>query len=273
MVVRHIRAAVLGVLFGHAAAAWAGEPDRISTREAERRRLAAQVTQDGTFLPYTLTARIGDQRVSSLALGGYDTAQGRGPELSVFVEGALYNRVALRAGVSYLNLRGGQAGALVALRFGVLRQEKQGVDLGVSVGYLNRGLPQPVGEPDGEFQAVVSLGRRWGKLGTFLNLVYDQGIDPKERNAEVRLAALYALGESVNIGLDAKGYYELTDAHERDLENILTDWDLRAGPLVTYSVSHLMLMAQLGGQLQQIRVGGAHLGGGFIATGGVGTSF
>src|SRR4051794_1307931 len=43
-----------------------------------RRNSAAQVTRDGTFLPTTLPARVGDHYVAALFLGGYETTPGQG---------------------------------------------------------------------------------------------------------------------------------------------------------------------------------------------------
>src|SRR5262245_19624067 len=39
---------------------------------------AAQVSRDGTFLPFTLSARIGDQYIAGRVLGGYDSTEGEG---------------------------------------------------------------------------------------------------------------------------------------------------------------------------------------------------
>jgi hypothetical protein len=239
-------------------------------------------TRDGAFLPYTQTARIGHHHVSSFTLGGYDSSVGQGPLLSSFVDGALFSRLALRAGLTYLNLNlgGGKSGGKSAgtispsagVRFVILRQETHDLDLGMAVTYLNRGLPQPRGEPDGEIQLAVLLGRRFDLLGLFGNVIYHQGLDAEERNAELCVAGLLSLSQGLHVGLDVKARYELTAAREREVENIVSDWDIVAGPLGSYAWRDIMVTVQAGTHVEQLRV--AHrLSAGAVVIAGVGATF
>jgi hypothetical protein len=257
-----------GLVLFVSASAFADElgPPRVDEQPPAARRDAAQVTRDGTFLPTTWTARIGDQRVAAFSQGGYDMAPGEGGVFSTVVEGAIANRVAIRAGLEYVPLV--QSVAVSAgLRVGILRQERHQIDLAVMALYKNRGFS----EADGEVEMAVLIGRRWGRLGTFANLVYGQGLDPDERDAEVRLAMLYALGERVNVGFDARARFDLGDeTPARAAQKLENDFDLIAGPLVTFAVSHVMLSAQAGAHaVVQHEVASA----GFAAIGGVGTAF
>ena len=247
-----------------------------SETEIDSGRLGRETTwstRDGAFLPYTQTARISHQRPSSLTLGGYDGSVGQGPILSSFVEGVLSRRLALRVGLAYLNLGGGgKLSPSAGVRLVILRQETHNLDLGMAAGYLNRGLPQPRGEPDGEIQLTVLLGHRFDRLGLFGNVIYHQGLDAEERNAELRMAGLFSLSEGLNLGLDVKARYELTAASERVVENIVSDWDIVAGPLGNYSWRDIMVTVQVGAHVEQLRV--AHrLATGGVVVGGVGTSF
>jgi hypothetical protein len=231
------------------------------------RRDGMQVTLDGTFLPTVLTARIGDQRVAALSLGGYETTPGRGAVLSTFVEGALFHRVALRAGMEYVSAVGGVRPS-AAVRVALLRQERHHLDLALSLAYKNLGFSEAKG---GEFEVVVALARRWGGLGLFGNLVYGQGIDRSERDAELRLALLQALGRRVNLGLDARARLDLgADTPARLGSGIEDDFDFVAGPLVCVALGPMALLAQLGGTavIRQERPTG-----GFIAQGGLGGAF
>ena len=231
-----------------------------------------QLARDGAFLPYTQTARISHQRASAFTLGGYDSSAGQGPILSAFVEGALSNRFALHAGVTYLTLDGGKVSPSAGMRFVILRQERHNLDLGVAASYLNRGLPQPRGEPDGEIQLAVLLGRRFDRLGLFGNIIYHQGLDAEERNAELRMAGLLSLSEGLNLGLDIKAHYELTAASEKEVEHILSDWDIVAGPLGSYAWRDILVTVQAGTHVEQLHV--AHrLTAGAVVMGGVGRSF
>jgi hypothetical protein len=239
-----------------------GSPSRETPRSA----------RDGAFLPYTQTARISHQRASAFTLGGYDNSIGQGPILSAFVEGALSSRFALRAGVTYLNLNGGKISPSAGMRFAILRQERHNLDLGMAASYLNRGLPQPRGEPDGEIQLAVLVGRRFDRLGLFGNVIYHQGLDAEERNAELRMAGLISLSEGLNLGLDIKARLELTSASEKEVENIVSDWDIVAGPLGSYAWRDIMVTVQAGTHVEQLRV--AHrLAAGLVVIGGIGKSF
>jgi hypothetical protein len=232
----------------------------------EKRRDAAQVSRDGTFLPTTWSARIGDQRVAAFSQGGYDTAPGEGGVFSTIVEGAIVNRVAIRAGIEYVpSLE--EVAVSAGLRVGILRQEKHKIDLGLAAMYKNRGFS----EADGEIEVAVLLARRWGRLGTFANVIYGQGVNPGERDAEIRLAALWTANEHMNIGIDARARLDLGEHDaERDTDKLENDFDLIAGPMVNYAVSHLVLSVQAGVHaVVQREVGNA----GFVAIGGVGTAF
>jgi hypothetical protein len=237
------------------------------------RRDAAEVTRAGTFLPLTQSARIGDQRVTALALGGWDTTSvdddrpAGGPVMSVQVEAAILRRVALRVGLEYVADRG-QVRPSVGLRVALLRQEgRRGVDLALAIAYRNLGFAVP----DGAIEMALLVGRRFGRLGLFANLVYAQGIDPKEREGELRMAALVAVHERVNLGLDARGRINLTDEAEAEFENQAVKLDLVAGPLATLALGPVMLQAQAGAHAVGLRDGGARAG--FVAIGGAGATF
>jgi hypothetical protein len=227
-----------------------------------KKRDGEEGLRDGTFLPLTLSARIGDQRVMGLALGGYDTtSSGRGGALfQSVVEGALLNRVALRAGVEY-SAPDRKFAPSVGVRVGLLRQERFGVDLSVAALYKNMGF----GEPDGEFEMIVMVARRWNRLGLFGNLAYGQGLKPTERDGEVRIALLYQLARRFHLGLDARGRIDLGHGDAVDVP-----FDLVVGPVAGATVGKLVFLAQVGGRVAIVNDNPI---GGFTALGGVGAVF
>jgi hypothetical protein len=248
-----------------APAAWSQDKPQPPTEPP--RRDGMQVARDGTFLPSTLTARIGDQRVAGLSLGGYESTPGRGAIFSSWVEGAIFNRVALRAGIEYVSQLGNVRPS-AGIRVGILRQENHKIDLGAALVYKNVGFTEATG---GEFEMMVLLGRRWGRLGLFGNLVYGQGIDPGERDGEVRLSLLYAVHQRVNVGLDARARIDLgEETAARKKSSLEDDFDFVAGPLVTVAFGPIALLAQVGGTavLRQERAAG-----GVLALGGLGAAF
>jgi hypothetical protein len=221
-----------------------------------------QGMRDGTFLPLTLGARIGDQRVMGMGLGGYDTTgsdQG-GALFHSVVEGALLNRVALRAGVDY-SAPDQKFAPSVGLRLGILRQERFGIDLGVAALYKNTGFS----EPDGEVEMIVMVARRWNRLGLYGNVAYGQGIKPRERDGEVRVALLYQLARHFHLGFDARGRFDLGEGDRVDMP-----FDLVAGPVVGATVGKFGFLAQAGGRVAIVNDNAI---GGFTALGGVGALY
>jgi hypothetical protein len=117
-------------------------PQTVKSQDAQiKHRDAQSVTEDGTFLPGTFAARIGDQRVSALAYGGYDTNRSQRAISAGVIEGAIVNRIAIRVGYDYLSTQSGGS-VSAGLRFGVLRQELNGIDLGFFVQYKQKGFSE-----------------------------------------------------------------------------------------------------------------------------------
>ncbi len=205
-----------------------------------RKNSAAQIVSDGTFLPLTVSARIGDQYVSAMALGGYDSAPGEGGQFTAVAEAALFNRLALRVSTDYSSGHGDPQ-LSAGLRLGVLRQELHHIDLGFVALYKNTGFT----ESNGEIEVMLTLGRRWGRWGLFGNLVYGQGFEQQERDGEVRVAVLYSVHERINIGFDTRGRFDLGEASAQG-DSTDHPFDLVAGPLVSVSVGPIALLAQAG---------------------------
>ena len=238
------------------------------------RRDAAEVARDGTFNPQTLAARIGDQRVAAVIQGGYDTTGAvQGATVNAFVEGALYRRIALRVGIHSLLSNGPTASRnvySVGLRVGLARQELHGLDVGVSATYRSTGLT----ETTGELEFAVLLSRRWNHLAAYTNLVYGQGFVSSERDAEVRLGMLYAIGDRFNVGFDGLARFDLasTPATGRIPQAGEADFELLVGPVATVALGPMVLLAQAGSHtviFDQTNT----LSSGFAAIAGLGTAF
>jgi hypothetical protein len=228
---------------------------------------AASVAREGQLLPQTFSATIGHKQVIGLFLGGYDSAPSQGPQFSALVEGQLFNRIALRVGVDY------QDGIhnvypSVGLRVGLLRQERYKVDLGLIGQYKNLGFS----EASGEFEFGVLVGRRWGKLGAQLNALYGQGLDPGERDAEVRASLLWYAHRRANLGLDARARFDLgEDNAARQKSKLESDFDFLGGAIGQVTVvEHLVLMAEVGPHVVVIQ---DHPSAGVAAIAGVGATY
>jgi hypothetical protein len=251
----------------------AEEPPPAPSDEPAPARDAAQVARDGTFNPETVSARIGDQHVSAIVTGGYDTTStAQGGNVNALVEGALYHTVALRVGVNSLLATGDSISRnvySVGLRVGVLRQERHGIDLGVGFTYKSTGFT----ETTGEIEFMVSLARRWNRLAAFANLVYGQGFISNERDGEVRLGVLYALTQRLNVGVDGVSRFDLgRGAGSAFAKPGESDFELLVGPVATLALGPVVLLAQAGSHTLFIDQSGL-IATGFAGLAGVGTAF
>jgi hypothetical protein len=227
---------------GVASAAEAPPPPNDVTVEDEAPQ-AATVARDGELLPQTFSATIGHKQVIGLFTGGYDSAPDQGPQFGAVVEGQLFHRVALRVGVDY------QDGIhsvypSVGVRVGILAQERYKIDLGLLGQYKNLGFS----EASGEFEFGVLVGRRWGHVGAQLNLLYGQGLDEGERDAEVRASLLYFIHPRINAGLDLRARFDLGEENEdRTKAKLEADFDFLGGAIAQFTVvQHLVLLAEVG---------------------------
>lgn len=234
---------------------------------AEEAPRAASLAREGQLMPQTFSATIGHKQVIGLFSGGYDSAADQGPQFSALVEGQLFNRVALRVGFDYQDSIHNVYPS-VGLRVGLLRQERYQVDLALLGQYKNLGFS----EASGEFEMGVLVGRRWGKLGAQLNALYGQGLDPGERDAEVRASLLWYAHPRINAGLDARARFDLgEDNAARAKSKLEADFDFMGGVIGQLTVvEHLVLLAEVGPHVVVIQ---EHPSAGVMAIAGVGATY
>jgi hypothetical protein len=236
---------------------------------------AEQTVRDGNFLPMTISPRVGNHYVAAQIVAGYDTAHNDvatsgGPAGSLWVEGALFNFVALRVGADYLS-GSGQAAPWGGVRIGILRQERYGLDLGLAVFYKNVGFS----ERTGELELIVSAARRWGRVALLGNLAYGQGLDKlgwnSSRDVEGRLALLVNVHQRVNVGLDSRFRADIGTPNPDAAPSLdEADFDFVAGPVLAVSLGPIALLAH--GGVHTVIAGDSNVTG-VIATGGLGGSF
>jgi hypothetical protein len=202
----------------------------------------AAAAAEGQFLPTTLPAAIGDRRVHGLFLGGWDGGPLQGGTFSAQIEAGIFHRVALRVGIAYLNPLA-RVEPSVGLRFGILTQARNHVDLSFSTFYNNVGFT----EAKGEFELGLAVGHRWQRFSLVGDVLYGQGLDPAERDGEVRVAALVAVHRRVDVGLDARVRFDLgDDTPARVRDQLEADVDILGGPLAMVTLGHFALLAQAG---------------------------
>ena len=194
------------------------------------------------FLPTVIPARTDSQTGFIRTFGGYDSAR-RSGQFEAIADLTIIGPLAARVGVLYAN-RPNSFRPTAGLRVAILNQERQEIDLGAGVYYKPEGFT----EPEGEIEVVVALGRRFGRLGTFANLVYGQDPEGKERDGEVRLGALYSLATRLQAGLDARLRFELGEEESKaeELAKGRAEFDLVFGPTASYAIGPVAVLGQVG---------------------------
>ena len=71
------------------------------------------------------------------------------------------------------------------------------------------GLTEGGNAEEGEIEGIVAIGRRFGRVNAFTNLVFGSDFESNERDGEVRLGGIYTVSDHVNVGLDARARFDL----------------------------------------------------------------
>lgn len=196
--------------------------------------------QAGTFLPLTDSAQTGAHRGYVLVRGGYDWARGS-IQSDARVEATLLPWLAIRGGPIYTQ-HPERFRPFIGVRAQALSQTDHGLDLGFGLAYQPEGFT----EAEGEIELTVALGRHFGRLGTFANVVYGQDPEARERDGEVRLAALYELAAPLQAGLDARLRVDLGSEPEVRKAEGEAEWDLLVGPTLSYAAGSIATLVHAG---------------------------
>lgn len=238
--IRALGMLTLALLACRAGRASAQTRDESAAEGAQRSsETAAASAGAGMFLPMTLGARTDSQRGFFLAYGGYDSAR-ESAQSEMLVDVSLFRWLAIRAGALYTQSPN-QVRPTVGLRAQALTQEQAGIDLGFGAFYKPEGFT----EMEGEFELVAAVGRSFGRVATFANLVYGQDPEATERDGELRLAALYQVSQSVQAGLDARVRFDLGEEEEAE-EQGRAEYDVIFGPTASLAVGPIAATAQVG---------------------------
>lgn len=217
------------------------EPDETDGAATGEPDLGVKSAQAGMFLPLTEAPRTDTQRAFATALGGYDFAH-RTARLEGRAEVTVFGPLALRVGTLYTQAPE-QLRPSVGARVQALSQASgQGVDMSIGVFYKPEGFT----EAEGEIEGVVALGRTIDRLALLLNLAYGQDPEGRERDGELRAAALYALVGGLQFGLDTRLRLDLGTEEDKLEDEGGAKVDLAAGPLVSYAFDRFALGLQTG---------------------------
>jgi hypothetical protein len=152
-------------------------------------------------------------------------------------------------------------------RLQVLSQARHGVDGALSVTYRAEGFT----EGEGEIETLVAMARRVGAATLLANLAYGQDPEGRERDGEVRAAALARVSRCLFLGLDGRWRFDLGSDVAKLRANNEPTTDLDLGPVATLVLGPVALTAETGASLVRRIDGNTKLG--LVAIGGIGTSF
>jgi len=154
----------------------------------------------------------------------------------------VYDPIAVRVGVQYADQPEERLRPNVGARVQALNQADHAIDMSIGLFYKPEGFT----EGEGEIEAVVALGRSFGRTSLFGDLVYGQDPEGNERDGEVRLAILYLVAERFSLGLDSRARFDLGTGEEKLEEEGGVEFDLSAGPGVSYQLGEIAIGAHAG---------------------------
>ena len=180
------------------------EPDR-PQQEARPtlRPKASQAASDGLLSPFTSGAAISTSRAFAQSYVGYDGAASE-TRARVAAEGRLTNFLALRVEFEHGPATGTENRLSVGARFGILTQQKYGIDLGAGIFYQPKDF-----RDEGNVVAGLLLARHFGHLGLFANTLLGSDPEGDDQSLELRLGSLYAANDWLSVGVDATFTLEL----------------------------------------------------------------
>jgi hypothetical protein len=153
----------------------------------------------------------------------------------------------------------GSSGPSVRLRYQLLDQDRAGVNLSLGARYKSVGF---AGEGSGEVEALLALGRSWGRLDTALNLVWGWELNDPGMDAEIKLLVGWRFTDNLRAGVEARAQCEVHDEDGWKGPQMLQT-DLRGGATAFWRIARPVTVQLLLGAGKPVGVHGA----GFLALG------
>jgi hypothetical protein len=240
----------------------AGRAGAAATDEGETPRpKVASSASVGSFLAFTHPAALDTQAAYATATGGYDSARGSGL-YEAAAEVRLWGPLSLRGGALYTQQGTQRVRPSFGVRLQALHESRHGVDGSLGVFYRPEGLT----EPGGEMEALFSAGTHLGATYLVGNLIYGQDPEGKERDGEVRIAALRPVASRLLLGLDGRLRFDLgTSSAKRE-----PTLDALVGPAATVLLGPVAVLVHAGASAFRLD---AHSAYGLFVLGGLGTAF
>lgn len=228
-------------------------------------RSAATAAAAGAFLPWTLSARVGESSAQAAGFGGYDAARGSA-RFESYAEARVWGPLALRAGTELADTRGELRPSLGG-RLQLLSRERQGLDGSLAIFYRAEGFS----EPEGEIETVVALGGRLDRTQLLGNLAYGQDPEGNERDGELRAAVLVFVSGGLRLGADGRLRCDLGSTAMKLNTAREATYDLDLGPVAVLSLGPIAVLGHVGSSVVRRFEARPELG--IVALAGMGTAF
>ena len=149
---------------------------------------------------------------------------------------------------------GASGGVSARARYQILSQSRAGLDLSAGVRFKTvswHASSAPRTDSNGEIEMLVAAGRRFGKFELVLNGVF--GVETGGgggKDIEAKGFAGWRFNEAVRAGLDSRLQAEVSDTENTGAAPTGRDYDLTAGPAVSWMVTRTVQVQALLGVAQ-----------------------
>src|SRR2546423_2538223 len=141
----------------------------------------------------------------------------------------------------------GAQGPAARIRYQLLNQFSHGLDLATGIRFKTVGF-----HPDqGEVEFLLAAGRRFGRFEVVLNGVFGVETGGEQgKDVEAKAFAGWRLSEAIRAGIDGRLQAEIQDEARPATTATGRDYDLTAGPAVSWMVSRTFQLQALFGVAQ-----------------------
>jgi hypothetical protein len=207
---------------------------------------ASGAAEAGLLLPSLIAPRLYAGSAFATARSGYDGARGAFVARAT-AEGNLADILALRVEFEHGPSLGPEDRVRIGGRLTLLRQGEHGIDAGVGLFYDPKDFRE-----EGNVVGALMLGRSFGRLGLFTNVLFGSDPEGDDQQLEVRLGSSYRAADRLHVGLDTRGRYNMS-SDEKRAGTLTTDWELQALPTLSVEFGGIALVADLGVSAVQTR--------------------
>lgn len=205
----------------------------------ERGASAAGVADAGLLLPSVMAPSIHHGAAFGAVRSGYDGSSDAFVARAV-AEASLTSYLALRLDFEHGPSMGPDNHLRIGGRLQLLRDEDHGFDGAVALFYDANEFRE-----EGNIVAGLLASKRLGRIGIFGNLLFGSDPEGDDQVLEARLGGMYRVASSFELGVDARGRYNLS-SDEKRAGTLTRDWELHALPTASLALGSFALVAEAG---------------------------